>query len=194
MNVQVRVIVGLGNPGPTYDHTRHNIGFDVLDVLAKSEGIRFRRSWVMPAMLAKWKRPGGTVLLVKPLTFMNRSGLAVLRAMRRQACGSEAVLVIFDDVELDAGRIRIRPKGRAGGHNGVQSVADVLGTETFPRIRVGVGPRPDGKDLINYVLSKWPDELEQTAANLSCLSAEAAKYVVDHGVEKAMNVYNARRA
>ena len=151
MKAGVQVIVGLGNTGSAYVHTRHNIGFDALDALAAAEGLRFRQSWTMPALLAKWRRSAGHVLLVKPTTFMNRSGYAVIRAMRRQGCGSEDVLVVVDDVELETGRIRIRPKGSAGGHNGVQSVVDALGSEAFPRIRVGVGPRPEGKDLTNYV-------------------------------------------
>jgi PTH1 family peptidyl-tRNA hydrolase len=193
MKAGVQVIVGLGNTGSEYVHTRHNIGFDVLDALALAEGLRFRKSWAMPALLAKWRRPVGHVLLVKPTTFMNRSGYAVTRAMRRKGCGSEDILVVVDDVELETGRIRIRQKGSAGGHNGVQSVVDALGSEAFPRIRIGVGPRPEGKDLTNYVLSKWPEELEETAAKLSRLSAEAAHYAVEHGVEKAMNEYNSRR-
>jgi len=193
MKAGVRVIVGLGNTGAAYVRTRHNIGFDALDALAMAEGLRFRQSWTMPALQAKWRQSVGHVLLVKPTTLMNRSGHAVIRAMRRQGCGPEDVLVVVDDVELETGRIRIRLKGSAGGHNGVQSVADALGSEAFPRIRIGVGPRPEGKDLTNYVLSKWPEELEQTAAKLSRLSADAAHYAVEHGVEKAMNEYNARR-
>jgi len=188
--MSIRVVVGLGNPGFDHEQTRHNVGFDVLDRLAEMEGIKFRRAWRMPAQIA-WIRVGDQrVILVKPMTFMNRSGIAVKKAVKRVKARPEHVLLVYDDVDMNTGKIRLRSRGGAGGHNGVRSVCEALRTDQIPRLRIGVGPRPAGKDLIKYVLSKWPDEVQERIGIVRSLSAESVRYCIEYGLDEAMNKYN----
>jgi PTH1 family peptidyl-tRNA hydrolase len=188
--MSIRIVVGLGNPGIDYDHTRHNVGFDVLDELAKLEGISFRRSWRIPAQVAWIQLAEHKVMLIKPMTFMNRSGKAVKKALKRMKARPEDVLVVYDDVDMTTGKIRLRTRGGSGGHNGVRSIVGVLRTEDFPRLRVGVGPRPEGKDLIKYVLSKWPEEVEERIGIVCARSAESIRYSIEFGIDQGMNKYN----
>ena len=153
----MRLIVGLGNPGERYRRTRHNVGFMVTDCLAARAGVRRGReqgeAWVTEADVA-----GERVLLAKPLTFMNRSGVAVERLLGLKGSGPGDLLVVLDEIALELGVLRIRERGSHGGHNGLRSIIEVLGTEELPRLRVGVGKDPSQADLAGYLLSPFSEE------------------------------------
>jgi PTH1 family peptidyl-tRNA hydrolase len=182
----VKVIVGLGNPGREYEMTRHNIGFLVLDELAGRSKLSFRRSWWAPVRTAKGLIGQEMVRLIKPQTFMNRSGLAVGAVLRK----ADDLLVVFDDVALGWGQLRVRAQGSAGGHNGVQSVMDTLGGGAFGRIRIGIGPKPDSVSLSNYVLGPFSDAEQQDLKDVVRRAADAVEMVCTAGVEQAMNCFN----
>lgn len=186
----MKFIVGLGNPGRDYEMTRHNIGFLVLDELAARLDLSFRRSWRFPAQLAKGMIGREAVRLVKPQTFMNRSGQAVGPALLREGCKVADLLVIFDDVALDWGQLRVRAQGSAGGHNGVQSVMEVLGDGAFGRIRVGIGPKPDKLPLSDYVLGLFSVSEKQELDAVVRRAADAVELICAAGVERAMNSFN----
>jgi PTH1 family peptidyl-tRNA hydrolase len=186
----VKCIVGLGNPGQNYEMTRHNIGFLVLDHLAERHGLSFRKSWWHPFEVAKGILAGEKVWLVKPQTFMNRSGLAVRPLLGRLKHLPDDLLVVFDDTALDWGRLRVRAQGSAGGHNGVQSVLDALGDGSFGRIRVGIGTKPDMVSLSDYVLGPFSDEEERELADVVQRAADAVETVCKEGIARAMNVLN----
>ena len=153
-----RVVVGLGNPGPEYQDTRHNVGQRVLDVLAKTVRGSWRRDGATIVARGRWR--GEEVRLVKPLAFMNESGPVVARALRRAESGPADLILVYDDIDLPLGTVRLRMKGSHGGHNGVRSVIDALGTQEIKRIKVGIG-RPDHKgDVPDHVLTSFErDEL-----------------------------------
>ena len=186
----MKLVVGLGNPGKEYDQTRHNVGFDVLDELVRRTGVTLRRSWAVPAWTGKVDLDGKNVLLVKPRTFMNRSGSAVVAAARKRGLEPSDVIVVLDDLELHRGQIRIRKKGGAGGHKGLKSVIEALGTEEFTRVRVGVGPRPAGEDLVGHVLARFTVEERGEVEKAIITAADAVAAIVRDGVEKAMNEFN----
>jgi PTH1 family peptidyl-tRNA hydrolase len=186
----VKLVVGLGNPGRHYEMTRHNIGFLVLDELARRMGIPFRRSWRFPAQIAKGALEEEKVRLVKPQTFMNRSGLAVGALLRKEGCRADNLLLVFDDTALDWGQLRVRAQGSAGGHNGVQSVLNALGDGAFSRIRVGIGPKPDRLSLSDYVLGPFSAAERQGLEDIIHRAADAVEMVCTAGVEKAMNCFN----
>ena len=153
-----RVVVGLGNPGPEYQHTRHNVGQRVLDVLAKTVRGSWRRDGATVVARGRWR--GEEVRLVKPLSFMNESGPVVAKALRRAEAGPAELILVYDDIDLPLGTVRLRMKGSHGGHNGVRSVLAALGTDEVKRVKVGVG-RPDQKgDVPDHVLTSFePGEL-----------------------------------
>ncbi len=187
------LIVGLGNPGPEYDQTPHNLGFEVLDVLAASKDLRFRRAFGLPARVASWQKAQPHIRLLKPVTFMNRSGVAVRKACRRWKCGPEQLLVVFDDVELPLGTLRLKKKGGGGGHNGMASIIQELDNRTdFARLRVGVGPRPSGDQLVDYLLNPWNPEDAAKVENVRRKGAEALEIILRDGVDRAMNSLNQR--
>ncbi len=186
----MKVIVGLGNPGRGYEMTRHNIGFLVLDELVRRSGGAFRRNWWVPAQTANGVIGQEKVRLVKPQTFMNRSGLAVGSALRKAHGKTDDLLVIFDDVALGWGQLRIRAQGSAGGHNGVQSVMNVLGSGAFGRIRIGIGPKPDSVSLSNHVLGSFSEAETQNLENVVRRAADAVEQVCTAGIEQAMNCFN----
>ncbi|MXX54406.1 MAG: aminoacyl-tRNA hydrolase [Gemmatimonadetes bacterium] len=188
--IRTIVVVGLGNPGPEYDSTRHNVGWWVLDRFAYDHEFepfarrakRFEASRVVG---------GRTILLVKPRTYMNRSGLALTNLWRIDGFRVENdLLVVTDDANLDVGRVRFRPGGGAGGHNGLKSVSEVLGTTAYARLRVGVGIAPPGADLADWVLSPMPEEDEDRVVALLPELGEAIGVWADDGVEAAMNRFN----
>lgn len=184
----MRVLVGLGNPGARYAATRHNLGFTVLDALA---GLR-RSIWSMEegyccAVLAC---EGQEVALVKPITYMNASGLAVRKALARFGATSEDLLVIVDDVHLPLGRIRVRRGGSDGGHNGLLSVIQSLGTEAFSRLRMGIGPLPEGEEMIDFVLGTFTFQEQETVSGMVQRAADAVRVILKDGLEKAMNQFN----
>ncbi|HMO50896.1 MAG TPA: aminoacyl-tRNA hydrolase [Kiritimatiellia bacterium] len=186
----MKMVVGLGNPGRGYEATPHNIGFEVVDALARADGVKFRKSWRFPLESAAIRVGGDEVLLVKPHTFMNRSGDAVAPFLRKKGAGPESMLVVVDDVELPLGSLRLRARGSAGTHNGLKSLIERLGTMDFPRLRVGVGPAPPGRDLAAFVLGKFPADRQDDADRAVRRAAEAVVAWVRDGVEKTMNQFN----
>jgi peptidyl-tRNA hydrolase, PTH1 family len=186
----VKLVVGLGNPGKEYEHTRHNIGFEVLDELARRGSAVFRKTWFVSARAAKVNVNGEDLLLVKAQTFMNRSGQAVRPLLKRRGLGPEDLVVLLDDVELDRGRLRIRSKGSAGGHKGLESVIRELGTDEFVRVRVGIGPRPPGEDLVAYVLGRFGKGERKDLVPAIEKAADAVERIVRDGADRAMNDFN----
>jgi PTH1 family peptidyl-tRNA hydrolase len=187
---RMKVIVGLGNPGKAYDLTPHNIGFELLDELAAEDGVKFRRSWRFPLESASIRVRGEEVMLVKPLTFMNRSGDAVAPLLRKKGVGTDRLLVAVDDVALPLGALRLRGGGSAGSHNGLKSLIERLGGQDFPRLRLGVGPVPEGQDRVAFVLGRFPAALHDAVSDLRRKAASAALSWVSEGLEKTMNRFN----
>jgi peptidyl-tRNA hydrolase, PTH1 family len=182
---QIRLVAGLGNPGPEYAGTRHNVGFVVLDQLAAQLGSTWEKSIKWDALISKHV----TALLVKPMSFMNRSGYPLVAIAHFYKIAAPEILVVLDDLALPLGRIRIREGGGAGGHNGLESVIMQFGTEEIPRLRIGIGaaPRDNGVD---YVLGRFFEE-ERPLVKLAIeRGVEAIKCAVDNGVVSAMNTFN----
>ena len=184
------IVVGLGNPGTQYDRTRHNVGFRIMDMLAEELGVKVNRSR-FKALTATAVIGGQKVLLLKPQTFMNASGLSVEPAASFYKVPPERILVIFDDVSLPVGKVRIRPDGSAGGHNGLKSLISALGSQNFPRIKVGVGakPHPD-YDLADWVLGKFSAKEEKDLGPALEHAAEAVEEIIRNGTEKAAGKFN----
>ena len=186
----MKVVVGLGNPGREYEMTRHNIGFLVLDELAARSGLSFRRSWRFPARIAKGSIGGESVWLIKPQTFMNRSGWAVEPILRKKKVRVQDLFLVYDEVALDWGALRLRARGSAGGHNGVQSVLDSLDDGAFGRIRVGIGSKPDKVSLADHVLGPFSEAEMQELGRVVGRAADAVEAACREGVERAMNSFN----
>lgn len=182
-----RLIVGLGNPGRKYDDTRHNVGFMVLDRLAAAAGVDFESKPRWQAHVAK--RPDGVVLL-KPQTFMNLSGRSVRQLLTFHKWEADQVLVVFDDTALPLGRLRLREKGSAGGHNGIKSMIQELGTEGFPRLKVGIGGAAPG-GMTGHVLGRFRDEEKETLENTLARAEAAVQLALSQGFAVAANTYNA---
>jgi len=184
------MVVGLGNPGKKYERTRHNVGFLVLDELAARGSVKFKRDWKSTSRVGTLSQPGEELLLVKPQTHMNRSGYAVASLMRRKNLDDTDVIIVFDDADLACGQLRIRGKGSAGGHNGMGSVLDLTGTNEIVRIRVGIGPRPSGEELVEYVLSSFSREEEKLVREAVEATADAVISIVHDGIDRAMTQFN----
>jgi peptidyl-tRNA hydrolase, PTH1 family len=186
----MKLVVGLGNPGPRYAGTRHNVGFDAVDLLAKRHGAEWAAApRGAEALVAAW-RMGGAIF-AKPLTFMNLSGAAVMPLLQFYKIEIADLLVVVDEVQLETGRIRIRPSGSAGGHNGLKSIIGSLGTDAFPRLRIGVGlPLTNHRDLVDHVLAKFDADERQTIAEAIARAADAAEVFVSDGPAEAMNRFN----
>lgn len=187
----MKLVVGLGNPGRAYAQTRHNAGWAVLDEFARRHDAVFRRSWRRPVQTARASLEGaGPLLLVKPLTYMNRSGTVLPGLMRPAGLAAKDLIVVTDDVNLPLGRLRIRPRGSAGGHNGLKSVIEHLGGEEFVRMRVGVGEQTEGTDLKDHVLGRMDAGERRALAEAAARAAEALDHLLTRGVDSAMNEYN----
>jgi PTH1 family peptidyl-tRNA hydrolase len=185
----MKVVMGLGNPSPEYDGTRHNVGWWVVDRLAYDWDFdSFRRSG--PALVTEGMVHETLVRLVKPTTYMNRSGLAVRPLLQDAFDATEDLLVVVDDATLDVGRVRFRREGSPGGHNGLKSVSGALQSNAYARLRVGVGQKPDGVDLSDWVLAPMPEEDEDMVVGLLPELTEAVSVWVSEGVEPAMNRFN----
>ena len=186
----MKVVAGLGNPGPEYDGTRHNVGWWAIDRLAYDWRFgAFQREG--PALVASGAIGSEAVLLVKPTTFMNRSGLALARIREERGFDPAGdLLVVVDDATLDVGRVRLRPSGSAGGHNGLKSVSAALGTAGFARLRIGVGTPPPGKDLTGWVLSAMPADDEDVVVGLLPGLAGGVEVGLQEGPPAAMNRLN----
>lgn len=183
------LVVGLGNPGPKYEGTRHNAGFLMLDALAEQYGCAVRRV-KFKGLYGKCKIGNHDVVLLKPGTFMNLSGQSVTEAMRFFHLPPERVLLLFDDISLDVGRMRIRMKGSDGGHNGMKNIIYLSGSDAFPRVKLGVGHKPEGWDLADWVLSRFSkDEMQQLAAVAEHLT-EAVPMLLSGDTQKAMSRFN----
>ena len=183
------IIVGLGNPGKDYEKTRHNTGFMAMDKLAEKCGAKIDRL-KYNALTAQTNFCGHSVLLMKPQTFMNLSGEAVFAAMDFYKIPIEKVIVIFDDTTLEVGKMRIRKKGSAGGHNGLKSIIGLCGSDAFPRIKIGIGKKPDGWDLADWVLGKYSEEDLKTLDGMYENACDAAKLIMDGKTDEAMNKFN----
>jgi len=182
----VRLIVGLGNPGRQYAHTRHNVGFDVLDIFAKKRHARML-SRQCHSLVGSFDHYGEKILLAKPQTFMNDSGLAVGEIVRKYHLEPSDVLVIHDDIDLPMGKMRIRPQGSSGGHKGMTSIIRHLHSSEFPRIRIGIGR---GGAVINHVLSRFNRKDRQIMDTTLQDAADALNMILEEGIEAAMNVWN----
>ena len=190
----MRLIVGLGNPGEKYSHTRHNVGFDVIDILSQKLDIPVKKLKCR-ATIGEGMLGGEKIVLIKPQTFMNLSGLTVSDALSWYKAEPKDMLLIVDDIDLPLGQVRIRAKGGPGTHNGLRHIVQCTGTGDFPRVRVGVGAPPPEWDLADWVLSKYADEASQkTAFDAYMLAAEAALCWAEHGIDLAMNRHNKRHA
>lgn len=188
------LMVFLGNPGPRYAYTRHNAGFLTADALSKRLGVKIDRLRFR-ALTAKTVIGGEKVLLMKPQTFMNRSGESVAPAAKFYQVPPERVLVVSDDVSLPLGRLRVREKGSAGGHNGLRDIIARLGTDAFPRIRLGVGGPPHPEyDMADWVLSAFQNADLETIRAAASEAADACVCFVADGPDKAMSTYNQRHS
>ena len=185
----MKIIVGLGNPGQRYRNTRHNVGFRVVERLAGRLGSDFTRE-KYGGLVAEAVHRGHRLLLLKPLTYMNESGRCVARAVRYRAAAPDELLVVVDDVNLPLGKLRLRPQGSPGGHNGLKSIAQHLGGQGFPRLRLGVGRQGVGPGLTDHVLGSFAAEERPQVADMVNRAVEAVVRVLADGVEQAMNDFN----
>lgn len=187
------LVFGLGNPGKEYEHTRHNVGFDIVDILAQKEGLRFSRL-DRHGLMAEGGFGRQKLILVKPQTYMNLSGECVSEVLSFYKPESEEVLIVYDDIDLALGKIRMRKKGSAGTHNGMRSVLSLCGREDLPRLRVGIGKKPDGWDLADWVLSHYATEEDRRIQyEAFCYAAGAIQTMRTSGLDAAMQVANAKR-
>ncbi len=190
---KVYCIVGLGNPEKKYENTRHNIGFDVIDAIAEKYSIAVREKG-FKALFGKGVIEGQRVILLKPQTYMNLSGESVREIMDYfKMDAEEELIVISDDISLNAGRIRIRKRGSAGGHNGLKNIIKYLGTENFCRIRIGVGEKPKEWDLVDYVLGHFRGEEKEKVEESIRDAVAAVGIMVTEGPDKAMNAFNKKK-
>ena len=190
--IPMYLIVGLGNPGKQYDMTRHNIGFHAIDYIADKYGAKLTKL-KFKAVYGEATISGEKVYLVKPQTYMNLSGDSVGEMAQFYKIPPENIIVINDDISLDVGRIRVRPKGSAGGHNGIKSIIAHLGTQEFPRVKVGVGEKPARMDLADYVLGHFSKEEQATMDDAVKEAADAVCEIVNVGIAQAMNDHNRKK-
>ena len=183
------LIVGLGNPGPKYDGTRHNTGFLMIDALAEHFNCEVRRV-KFKGLYGKCKIAGQDVVLLKPSTFMNLSGQSVTDAMNFFHLPPERVLLLFDDISLDVGKTRIRLKGSDGGHNGVKNIIYLSGSDRFPRMKIGIGHKPEGWNLADWVLSRFSKDEMKLLAGVAENVIAAAELILGGQADKAMNRFN----
>jgi PTH1 family peptidyl-tRNA hydrolase len=187
----MKLIVGLGNPGPRYRGTVHNVGYDVVDEVARRHRVQFE-SAPAEALMARIRGPGDGVLLAKPLTFMNLSGPAIGALQRYFRIDPVDMLVVLDDVNLPVGQLRVRAQGSAGGHNGLKSIIQALGSDAFPRVRVGVGRGDPQRDLVDHVLGKIEPALHETVVEATARAADAVELFATGTLGEVMNRFNTR--
>lgn len=184
------LIVGLGNPGAKYEKTRHNCGFRAIDVLAKDLCCKIDKG-KFQGLFGQCAYNGRKLFLLKPQTFMNLSGQSVLQLSSYFHIPPERIIVLFDDISLPSGRLRVRPDGSAGGHNGIKSIIGQLGSQNFPRVKVGVGAKPNPEyDLADWVLSTFSADEEKDLQPALERAGKAALCIIDHGVAESANRYN----
>lgn len=186
------LVIGLGNPGKQYAHTRHNAGFDVVDILSQKTGIRLSKR-KSKAVVAEGMWHGKRLVLAQPQTYMNLSGESAVSLAQWYKPAPGHIIVVYDDVDLPAGTIRVRLSGSSGSHNGMRSVIGHLGHGDFPRVRVGIGPAPEGWDMADWVISHYPTaEARKTAFDSYMAAADAVLMLLDDGAEACMRQYNHR--
>lgn len=186
------IIAGLGNPTREYDRTRHNVGFAVVDVLADRMGIEAAEK-KHRALCGRGILQGEKVILAKPQTFMNLSGESVRAMADFYKVPSDQVIVIYDDISLEPGQLRIRARGSAGGHNGIKNIIAHLGTQEFPRIKIGIGDKPGNMNLADYVLSRFSKGEQELMEDAFLRAADAVSVMLSEGIKPAMNHYNAKK-
>lgn len=185
------LIVGLGNPGSEYDETRHNVGFEVLDNLAKRYEVKFEQDSL--GEICEFKFKSRTFILLKPNTYMNLSGKAVRYWLQKKKVKQENLLIVLDDLNLDFGKIRLRGKGSDGGHNGLKNIDQLLGNNKYPRLRVGIGNDFHKGKQVNYVLGKWTDKEWETLPDILAHSAECVLAFGTIGIARAMSDFNNKK-
>ena len=188
-SLELWIVVGLGNPGTRYRSSRHNVGFRIVDRLAKTSKITVSQRRAK-AVLGEGEVDGRRVVLAKPRTYMNHSGEAVKYLLDRFHATPRQLLIVYDEMDLPLGRIRVRPSGSAAGHNGLKSIIGSVSTQAFPRLRVGIGKPKPGEDDISFVLGAFSDEDGRLVDEATKRAVEAALCVVREGIDKAMNRYN----
>ena len=186
------IIAGLGNPDGRYENTRHNVGFEVIDILADRMGICADEK-KHRALCGRGALEGQKVILLKPQTYMNLSGESVRAAADFYKAEPENIIVVYDDISLEPGQLRIRGKGSAGGHNGIKNIIAHLGTQEFPRVKVGIGEKPKGMDLADYVLSHFSQGERETMREAYKEAAEAVAVMVGQGIDEAMNRFHGKK-
>lgn len=187
----MKIIVGLGNPGSQYEYTRHNIGFLIVDRLAQRWGATFTKS-KFNALMAETRYGTEKIVLLKPQTYMNLSGQAVGAVVSWHKACPEDVMVVYDDLDMDFTRLKFRPKGSSGGHNGIKSLISHLGTDIFPRMKFGIERPRNGQDTVSWVLSNFPKEHLAELAQAIDQACDALEYYLEQGMDAAMNQYNVK--
>jgi PTH1 family peptidyl-tRNA hydrolase len=185
----VKLVVGLGNPGRKYARTRHNIGFLIVDRVGTTKDVVIKTK-LCNALVGEWSSDGEAIVLAKPQTFMNRSGETVKRLLREFHSSTKDMIVVYDDLDLPFGRIRIRRGGSAGGHRGVASVMEGLGDSGFSRVRVGIGRPPEGEDAVDYVLEPFSPQEAAELGDVVTRASEAIISLIRDGIEHAMAQFN----
>ena len=184
------IIAGLGNPGAKYEMTRHNAGFLAIDLFAIEENVNIKKL-KFHSLISDVTIAGKRCLIMKPQTMMNNSGEAVAEAAKFYKIPAENVIIVFDDISLDVGQIRIRRKGSAGGHNGIKSIISHLGSENFPRVKIGVGKKPTPEyDLVSWVLGKFPKDEQGALKTALENTTKAVRLIADDDIDRAMNLFN----
>lgn len=183
------IVVGLGNPEKKYEHTRHNVGFDVLQVLSQKLDIPLNKLRCK-ALTGEGRIGGEHVVLAAPQTYMNLSGQSVVELLRWYKADAKHLIVVYDDVDLPQGRLRVRAGGSAGTHNGMRNIVYLTGRDDFPRVRIGIGKPEPGRDLAAYVLGKYPPEARQAMFDAFLRAADAVQAIVTDGAEAAMARFN----
>lgn len=188
-----QLIVGLGNPERKYERTRHNIGFDAVDALAKSWQMSWQENRRFQGILAEGRTPHrNKMILLKPLTYMNRSGQSLRSVIDWYKLSSQSILVIYDDMDLPLGKLRMRLSGSAGGHNGMKSIIFHLGSQDFPRLRIGIGKSTPDKETISHVLGRFSETENKVMQEVLQIVVEMVELSLKEGIEKAMSIYNGR--
>lgn len=189
----MKLIVGLGNPGEKYELTRHNVGFEVIDLFRQRIVIESDAQYQHQAIIVKGRLRAEDLILAKPQTFMNLSGIAVAELVSSYGVSLQDLYVIYDDIDLELGVLRIRRGGSAGGHKGVKSIIDALGNQSFPRLRIGIGQPPPNIDAVDYVLSKFSAQEREIIEQSKLKAVEALNAMILEGIEPAMNKFNTRQ-
>jgi PTH1 family peptidyl-tRNA hydrolase len=186
-----QLIVGLGNPEPKYNKTRHNIGFDAVDALAESWQLNWKENRRFQGLFAEGIAPGGNkIYLLKPLTYMNRSGQSVSAVANWYKLAPQSLLVIYDEMDLPIGKLRLRLSGSAGGHNGMKSIISHLGSQDFSRLRIGIGKSDGKKETVSHVLGKFAPHEAEIIQEVLQVAIRAVELSLREGIEKAMSFYN----